>query len=86
MRALKLFGVQYCHYIGTARERESGVACVLRRNAVDVEVDEGDLDARVVAAVEQIVALDVARVQTGIVGRRQRAVPRRRVVERERTV
>ena len=59
---------------------------VPRRNAVDVEVGERDVDARVVDAVEEIVALDVARVQTRIVGRCERTVPRRLVVERERAV
>jgi len=41
------------------------------------------VDARLVGAVEQIVTLDVARVQTGKVGRRERTVRRRFVVERE---
>ena len=61
-------------------------ACVPRRNSVDVEVPKRDVDARFVGAVEEIVALNVAWVETGEVGRRERAVRRRIVVERERAV
>ena len=60
--------------------------CVPRRNPFDVEIRKLDEDARPVGAVEQIVALDVAWVQTGEVGWRERAVRRRFVVERERAV
>ena len=61
-------------------------ACVPRRNSVDVEVPKRDVDARFVGTVEEIVALNVAWVETGEVGRRERAVHRRIVVERERAV
>jgi len=61
-------------------------ACVPRQNPVHVELRERDVDARLLGAVEQIVALDVAWVQTGEVGWRERAVRRRVVVESERAV
>ena len=62
------------------------ICCVPRRYSVDVEIRKCDIDARFVCAVEEIVALDVAWVQTGVVGWRERAVRRHLVVERERAV
>ena len=58
-------------------------ARVPRRNSVDVEIRKRDEDASLVGAVEQIVALDVAWVQTGKVGRRESTVRSRFVVELE---
>jgi len=43
-------------------------------HALDVEVSEGDVYALVVHAVEQIVTLGVARIEAGVVGRRERPV------------
>ena len=43
-------------------------------HALDVEVSERDVDALVVAAVEQIMTLGVSRVEARVVGRRERAV------------
>lgn len=47
---------------------------LLRRNAFDVERRECDVDLLVVSAVEEVVALGVARIHAGIVGRRESAV------------
>ena len=55
------------------RTTENG--CILLRfNAFDVEVEKLDVYLLVVAAVEEVMALGVARVQPGIVGRRERPV------------
>jgi len=75
-----------CTERDSGRKNESRGTCVPRRDSVDVEVQERDVDARVDGAVEEIVTADVAWVETGIIGRRKRAVQRRVAVERERAV
>jgi len=67
----------YCgvEYIDVSRKQEQikadevmELAHVPRRYSVDVEIRKCDVDARFVCAVEEIVALDVAWVQTWVVG------------------
>ena len=59
---------------------------LLWRNAFDVEVRKGDVYLLVVVAVEEIMALGIARVQTGKIGRRETAVGSRLALEHEATL